>query len=193
MLTALTTTLFKLTVNKYKVHYYPYIRLWNIKTNGAKIFRVGEFLGRPLVSVELSIIYIYIYIYNTLLLLYITSMFIFFVFRSFDDITPSDRWAISSAHTRQQWVKPNAQSKQTKNGTQAPCARPAPRVLRGSYPPVRSPPGSPGQWSVSSPGAHDGHPHRGPPSQGRSPPASADDGAATNDALPLKASRPSPC
>ena len=62
-------------------------------------------------------------------------------------------------------------------------------VLPSSGEPARDP----GQWSFSSPGAHNGHPHRGPPSQGRSPPASADDGAATCDVLPLKVSRPSPC
>ena len=115
-------------------------------------------------------------------------------------LTPSDRWAIS--HTPQKWVwsprpvpalRPTAQCKQTEKGTHALCARTAPRVLRGSYPPVRSPPGSSGQWSFSSPGAHNGHPHCGPPSQGLAPPASADDGAATSDVLPLKASRPSPC
>ena len=117
-------------------------------------------------------------------------------------LTPSDRWATSNPPTHREVglkpkpvpaLRPTAQCKQTEKGTHALCARTAPRVLRGSYPPVRSPHGSPGQWSFSSPGAHNGHPHRGPPSQGRSPPASADDGAATRDVLPLKASRPSPC
>ena len=60
----------------------------------------------------------------------------------------------------------------------------------GVLPSVRRPPGAPkgfpGQWSFSSPGAHDGHPHRGPPNQGRSPPANADDGAAHRRRLAVK-------
>ena len=89
-------------------------------------------------------------------------------------------------------------------------ARTAPRVLRPEVPG-----GSPRQWSFSSPGAHDGHPHRGPRIQGyhvqtkcpctglassglpaklAPPPASADDGAAKagpqapgpGDVLPFK-------
>ena len=89
-------------------------------------------------------------------------------------------------------------------------ARTAPRVLR-----PEAPGGSPRQWSFSSPGAHDGHPHRGPRIQGyhvqtkcpctglassglpaklAPPPASADDGAAKagpqapgpGDVLPFK-------
>ena len=117
-------------------------------------------------------------------------------------LTPSDRWAISNPPTHRRsgsqahgqcQLSGQLRSASKTKGTHALCARTAPRVLRGSYPPVRSPHGSPGQWSFSSPGAHNGHPHCGPPSQGLAPPASADDGAATCDVLPLKASRPSPC
>ena len=60
----------------------------------------------------------------------------------------------------------------------------------GVLPSVRCPPeapkGFPRQWSFSSPGAHDDHPHRGPPNQGRSPPANADDGAAHRRRLAVK-------
>ena len=110
-------------------------------------------------------------------------------------------------------TQPTGQPRSAGNQSSTPHAvraSTAPRVLR-----PEAPGGSPRQWSFSAPGAHDGHPHRGPRIQGyhvqtkcpctglassglpaklAPPPASADDGAAKagpqapgpGDVLPFK-------
>ena len=125
--------------------------------------------------------------------------------------SPSQRRSGSQAHGVH--TQPTGQPRSAGNQSCTPHAvraRTAPRVLR-----PEAPGGSPRQWSFSSPGAHDGHPRRGPRTQGyhvqtkcpctglassglpaklAPPPASADDGAAKagpqapgpGDVLPFK-------
>ena len=124
--------------------------------------------------------------------------------------SPSQRRSGSQAHGAHPAHWPTTQCRQSELYTPCRACKTAPRVLR-----PEAPGGSPRQWSFSSPGAHDGHPHRGPRIQGyhvqtkcpctglassglpaklAPPPASADDGAAKagpqapgpGDVLPLK-------
>ena len=113
--------------------------------------------------------------------------------------TPCTEGNLQSAPTTQKWDSkpmvhpahwPTAQCKQSENGTHALSARTAPRVLRGSYLQRGArpgpPKGPPGSGPLVPPEPRNATDTVGPPNQGRSPPANADDGAAHRRRLAVK-------